>query len=104
DGERRRVERRDEVVPDAAGGVLVEDPELAVGLEVQLEALGLDDGLGRPVADLDGGPVRLPRDRAPAGELAAVEHDLERRLAARTALHAHPSASTVGGEPDARRG
>ena len=51
----------------------MEIPVVAEAEQVQLQALALDHALARHVGDVDRGKVGLPRDRAQAGELGAVE-------------------------------
>ena len=48
-------------------------PVVAEAEQVQLQALALDHALARHISDVNRGEVGLPRDRAQAGELGAVE-------------------------------
>src|SRR4051812_19595839 len=48
-----RTDRRDEIVEDAVGDVLVESALVAIAPEVELEALQLDAGVLGRIADLD---------------------------------------------------
>src|SRR5215831_17645034 len=95
DPARRR--RRHEVVEDAVRHVLVEGALVAIGPDVELDALELHQTLVRDVAHADGREVGLARLGAETGELGDLEGDLvvairmrighHLQLAAREARH-----------------
>src|SRR5262249_17296515 len=71
-----RCRHRDEVVEDAVRHVLVEGALVAIGPDVELDALELDQALVRHVAHADGREVGLACPGAEAGELGNLESDL----------------------------
>ncbi len=64
-----------EVLHYLVDAVLVEIPVVAEAEQVQFQALALDHPHVRNITDPDFGEVRLPRDRAQARELRAIEPD-----------------------------
>ena len=64
-----------QVVEDHVHDVLVEDPLVPEGLDVELQALQLDAHPVRHVEDLDRAEVGLPRLRADGRELGAAVAD-----------------------------
>ena len=74
-GDPARPQRRHEVVQDHVGHVFVVDASLAVGLQVQLQALQLHAEAVRHVADADRPEVGLPGLGAHRRELRARVHD-----------------------------
>lgn len=71
---------RDQIIKDAVGHRLVEGSFVPETPKVELEALELDAGFRRAIADLDGCEVRLASFGAQAGELRTIELDLESAL------------------------
>src|SRR5262244_2338324 len=71
-----RRSRRHEVVEDAVRHVLVEGALVAIGPDVELDALELHQTLVRDVAHADGREVGLARLGAETGELGDLEGDL----------------------------
>lgn len=70
-----RVHHADQILHDDIDAVLVEGAVVAEGEEVDLQRLTLHHPHVGDVADPDLGKVRLPRDRAEAGKLRAIEAD-----------------------------
>ncbi len=67
------IHQLDEIFHDLVDAILVEIPVVAETEQIQFQALALDHPHVRNIADPDLGEVRLPRDRAQARELRAVE-------------------------------
>lgn len=65
----------DQVIHDDVDAILVEIPVIAEAEEIQLERLALHHLDVRDIADIDRSKIRLPGDRAEAGEFRAVELD-----------------------------
>src|SRR5687768_12634142 len=76
DREESRGNSSNDVIEDLVHHVLVEDPLVAVRLQVELEAAQLDAAEVRRVADDDRPEIRLPGHRADARELRCGEFDL----------------------------
>ncbi len=68
--------RRDEIVQDAVGHVLVKRALVPIGPDVELDGFELDEKLVGHVSDANGGEVRLARAGAEAGELRDLEAHL----------------------------
>ena len=68
-----RVHERDEVLHDSVHAILVEIAVIAEREQIEFQALALHHALIRHVVDVDRGEIGLPRDRAEARELRAVE-------------------------------
>jgi hypothetical protein len=75
-----RLEGRQQVVQDRICHVFVKDTFVAIGPEIELERLRLEDPPGWDVLDSDRGEIRLPGRRADASELVALQPDQVRSL------------------------
>src|SRR3954470_7598060 len=64
-----RLQHLEQVLGDAGGGMLLEDPYVPVARDIVFEALELDASIGRRVADSERGEVRKAAVGAHRAEL-----------------------------------